>query len=597
MIENPVLSPAPTRTVARAASGLVVSVEGLAYAALAVLAALMRLLNLDWLPLDPGEAALSLPAWQAANGMPLAAVPGAPLLFQLQQLAFWLFHGGEAVARLAPALSGVVLVLAAWGLRPALGRPAALATAVLFAVSPLWVFYGRSVSPAGLSAALAVLLLGLVIRGGARGRVWVPIVAGLLLASGGVAITVAVAALLGWTLLQARGEQDAVAAKFAAMWPATVDRRRGAFAFAVTVVLAATGLALRPEGFAALVQLPLAFVTLAATGSGPVQGLLLPLLAYVPVTLAFGLVGLWLAWRLPSPMGPVLPLWALVGFVTALLAAPATVADFLLPLTLAAGLALGRLWSAVSEAFEWREDGVMTLILLVVAAYSLVTAFAAVADVQGAEEARLRLLGGLAVMGVLVLVYLFLWGAATTLRVVGLTWLVVGAFLGWSGSAALNYRASLVVAEPMRPTFVTPDATRLAADLVAVSMVRYRDPNAIPTVVDPNLAPVLGWQLRALRDLKWAEARGQRTEDAVITTAAISGGDEPAFGQSPYLGRRYLVRGSFVPTFLQEGAEDPWSFLRWLLRREPVRGPTIGGGNVQLDPASMYLKVDDEVNP
>ena len=592
---------APDRTADLAAdhaeSGLIVSAEWLSYAALATLAAMLRLFDLGWLPLDQGEAALSLPAWQAASGLPLPVVPGAPLLFQLQQLAFWLFHGGEGVARLVPALAGLVLVLAAWGLRPAFGRPAALATAALFALSPAWVFYGRSVAPAGLSAALAVLLLGLVVSGGRRGRIWVPIAAGLLVTSGGVAITLAVAGLLCWLLLRARGEQAALTAKLDELWSAPADRRWGAAAFGLTVVLAATGLALRPEGFAALIQVPAAFVAQAAAGLGPVQGMLLPLLAYVPVTLVFGLVGLLAAWRLPSPLGRLLPVWVLVGVLAAMLAGPATLADVLLPLTLAAGLALGRLWESVAEAFQWREEGVMTIILLVVAAYSLVTAFSAVSEVQGAEEAQLRLLGGLAVMGILALVYFFLWGAPTTLRVLGLTWLVLGGILAWSSGVALNYRPSLVVAEPLRPSFVTPDAARLAADLRSAALVRYRDPAAIRTVVDPALEPVLAWQLRELRDLDWAEARGQLDRDAVITPAAATGGEEPAFGPAPYLGRRYLVSGTFVPTFLAPGATDPWLFLRWLLRREPPRGPTVGGGNVMLEPASLYLKVDDEVNP
>ncbi len=599
MIESAEVSPGLTRPVTRTGSGtgLSVSVEGLSYAALVTLAAALRLFDLGWLPLDPAEAALSLPAWQAAAGQPLPVVPGAPLLFQLQQLAFWLLHGGDAVARLVPAVAGIVLVLAAWGLRPIVGRPAAMATAALFAASPLWVFYGRTVAPAGLSAALVVLLLGLVASGGRRARVWIPVTAGLLAVAGGVAISVAVAAGLGWLLLRARGEQPAVAAKLATLWPEPSDRRRGAVVFALTAALAATGLALRPEGFAALIQLPAAFVAQAGTGLGPVQGLLLPLVAYAPVTLVFGVAGLVAAWYLPSPLGRVLPVWVLVGWLLAMLAGPATFADLLLPLTLAAGLALGRLWESVSGAFQWREEGVMTLILLVVAAYALVTAFTAVSEVQGAEEARLRLIGGLAVMGILVLVYFFLWGAPTTLRVLGLSWLVLGALLAWSGGTALNYRASLVVAEPMRPTFVTPDAARLAADLSAASRVRFRDPDAIPTVADPAVAPALAWQLRSLGNLTWAEARGQLAGDAVITPVAVSGGEEPAFGPAPYLGRRYLVSGTFVPTFLTPGAMDPWLFLRWLLRREPPRGPTVGGGNVTLEAASLYLKVDDEVKP
>lgn len=576
--------------------GVTLRLETLGYLGLATLGATLRLVDLGWYPLDPQEAALALPAWQAAAGQPFATVPGSPLLFQLQQLAFWLVHGGDAWARLVPALAGVLLILAAAGLRPLVGRPAALATAAIFAASPAWVFFGRHVSATTLSVLGVVLLLALLARGGPRARTWAPIVAGLLLVSGGVALSFMLAMAAGWLVLRVSSRDRWLLTALAGLWSEPSERRRAVLLFLATVVLAATGLLVRPEGFAALVQLPAAWLQGAAVSTGPLMGLVLPLLAYAPVTLVFGGVGLLLAWR-RNAFGRILTLWALVGALAALFAGPATFADILLPLTLAAGIGLGGLARSVSRHFLWREEGLMTAILLVVAGYLLLTAFAAVSTAQGFEVAQKQLLLASVVLLLLVAVYWFLWGGYTTLRVLGLAWLVIGSMMAWSGGSALNYRRTMALAEPLRPTFVTPDGARLAADLVAASSNRLRDPDALTVVADPALQAALAWPLRSMRSQRWAIARGDISEDAVIVpgTAPVAEG-QPAFGPAPYLGREYLVSGSFFPSFLSGSAADPWLLLRWFLTREPIRDSTLGGA-VQFDRASLYLNADNEVNP
>jgi hypothetical protein len=238
----------------------------------------------------------------------------------------------------------------------------------------------------------------------------------------------------------------------------------------------------------------------------------------------------------------------------------------------------------------------MSAILLVVAGYLLLTALAATSTVQGYEVARPQFLGALGVLALLLLVYWFLWGSGTTLRVVGLSWLVVGGLLAWSGGTALNYAVRQALAEPLRPSFVTPDGARLASDLVEASQARHRDPHLIATVADPAVDAALAWRLRQLKNLRWAVARDEIEDEAVILEGiAPSTAEGPAFGPAPYLGREYLVSGSFQPTFLDLGA-DPWMGLRWLLTREPVRDATLGG-NVLFDRASLYLRVDEEVMP
>ena len=58
-----------------------------------------------------------------------------------------------------PALAGALAVPLTAGLRPLMGRAAALCAAALIALSPLWVFTGRSVAVDAIAIAVALALL------------------------------------------------------------------------------------------------------------------------------------------------------------------------------------------------------------------------------------------------------------------------------------------------------------------------------------------------------------------------------------------------------------------------------------------------------
>jgi hypothetical protein len=467
-------------------------------------------------------------------------------------------------------------------------------------VGGLWTFFGRNVSSVTLSAALLVLLIGLIANGGRPATVWLPIVAALLVAAGGAAYAAFIAGLLWWLGLQLEGRGQSIRDGVASRWPDGAARRTAAVAFVVTLALAATGLLLRPEGFAALVQEPAHWLQSLPSGAGPAYGLLLPLAVYAPVTLIFGLAGLAIAWRGAGGFGRFLVTWALVaGVIGVLGASPAAVAVVALPLTIAAGCGLGALAGALGRNFSWREDGVMTVILLVVAAYCLLSAFAAANPGDAGSSAVLQLGGGLAVLVILVLVYGLLWGVATTLRVLGLTVLIVGAAFGLSNSAHLSFRPRLDLAELMRPAFVTPDGVRLTQDLADASQARLRDPAGLSVVADPSLEPWLAWRLRDMRSVRWATAKDKITEDAVIipAVAEVKGAaGQPVFGPAPYMGRDYLVSGTWQPIFGTAAGFDVRRFLRWLLVRGPAANTVFSDG-VAFDRASLYLKVEQEVNP
>src|SRR5690606_28533863 len=96
----------------------------LLWAAVALVALGMRLVQLGTLPLSEGESALAYEAWRAASGESANLNRAAlnPFAFNLTNLHFYLFGAGDAVARIGSVIGGTLLVLSAWLYRPLLGR-------------------------------------------------------------------------------------------------------------------------------------------------------------------------------------------------------------------------------------------------------------------------------------------------------------------------------------------------------------------------------------------------------------------------------------------------------------------------------------------
>ena len=136
------------------------TIERMAYGAIAILALLLRLVGLGNLPMAPGEAAQAM----AALGLightgALPAAGASPLLLSLHSLTFLLTRASESAARVWPALAGVLLVLLAYGLREELGRLGALFAALLLAFSSSLVFWSRSATGESFALLAAMALI------------------------------------------------------------------------------------------------------------------------------------------------------------------------------------------------------------------------------------------------------------------------------------------------------------------------------------------------------------------------------------------------------------------------------------------------------
>ncbi len=547
--------------------------DALAAAALVAAAAVLRLVDLGWMPLDAAEAARALPAWRAAHGLAVERLPDAPLLFHLQRVVFALGADGDAAARLVPALAGTALAgAAAWCLPAAIGRSAALAAAAGFAFEPVWLFAGRRSSPDTLAALGVVVALGRWRGGHGAARRGGAVAAGLALAAGGsVAFSAAVAAAVVWGLGRVRGAAGGdrppgtEGAREAPEGLGPRARRRGAAVFAATLGLAVTGLLSRPDGVAAWLGGLAAWARPAAGAPGGAwDGFVLPLAVYAPVLAVFGVAGVLWAPRRTAAGGYVL-VWAAVALGIGLAGGgPERVVGAAAPLTLGAAVVVARLAASLRRGFRWGDDGVTAAILCLAAAYALAYAMAFTGAETPEDGAGLwrRAWLALVLAGALGVVYAVVWGRGLAGRVVGLTGLMGLGAMGWSNGARLNYRAALDLREPLRPAYVAPPAERLARDLADASRAATGDALGLPTVVDPALADALAWPLRARTALTWSTAPGADGGALVVTAAdaAPPSGDADA-------PRSYAVSGRWTPEFAGR-----LGFLRWYLQRRPAVG-------------------------
>jgi 4-amino-4-deoxy-L-arabinose transferase-like glycosyltransferase len=137
--------------------GITLSIEAIAWAAVILVAALFRLMDLGIRQLRPQEA---LPARAALEFSTGALSPDwlGDLTSGLTVLTFRVFGDSDTTARLAPALLGAVAVACLALYRPLLGRGAALIGALLVAISPVAVASARSFGPEAAALPLALLM-------------------------------------------------------------------------------------------------------------------------------------------------------------------------------------------------------------------------------------------------------------------------------------------------------------------------------------------------------------------------------------------------------------------------------------------------------
>ena len=187
-----------------------ISLYGVAWLIVGLVAVTLRLIHLDRFALSPSEARLAFDGWNLYSGAPLdpgQSLPETqPFLVLLESLSFFLFGANDVAARIVPALIGLAIFPLIALLRPVVGRASTIGMALLIAISPTVVYTSRLVDGNILLAFSALLVIVAVCRaglasrtGGETGRWAAAAGAGLalMLASGPESVSILIALAVG----------------------------------------------------------------------------------------------------------------------------------------------------------------------------------------------------------------------------------------------------------------------------------------------------------------------------------------------------------------------------------------------------------------
>lgn len=531
--------------------GLVVPLVPLAWAVVLVAALWLRLGAIEALPLAPDEAAWALEGRAIALGQ-AGDYRAQPLVPNLLATAFFLFTAADGPARLPSALAGAALCLTPLLFAGRLGRGAALAAAVLLALSPLSVLAGRTVGPAAFAALAAAAGAGCVFAAAARRDggwlVGTGLAVGLGLGSGFV--FVAQLAALGLA---------------AAIWPPFRGRidpltrawlGRAALAGLVGAILLDTLLLTRPNGVQAGLIGPfpawLGSIGLgrAALLAGFTLGLhelaLLLLAAYGAAVGERRLAGFLVAWAVAAWLLAVLTrVPDLGGFAGAVV-----------PLALLGGIGLTRLgWLARARRTAIWLSGLAALVPVVFLVFVL----------NGAVQRGGSPLGswgpiGLAAGGLLAVVLIAgAWLERAEVGVALALALGVVAIAVWLTSLT---RLNFVGFERGGPALLG-QSSRPELRLVE-ERVRdwWRQDPAGPVRVDASLRPVLEWALRDGPPVEWVSTPPDAPQRAIL--GGLTGAARP-----PGAWIRLVVAERYLPP---SGAFGPQALWRWFVQRQPFAG-------------------------
>jgi 4-amino-4-deoxy-L-arabinose transferase-like glycosyltransferase len=566
------------------------TVERAAYLGLALLALVLRLMNLGVVPLSDAEAAQALVAWNIYQDRPLDQVGYSPLIATLDLVGFALLGGSEFAARLGPALLSVALVLLPYGLRRYLGRAGALAASALFAISPTAVFLSRSVT-GDIGAAVGGLTLTVGVFGWLD---WEPnwrssrlswlIVAAvglvlLLTASPSAYSTLAL--LLGFVVLAAVVGDKRHAATAREGVAALRDQQLvswGSFVLVLVIGLlaVATALLFNLDGLGATADLLTIWLrgfapALAASGAYPAIFLIT---FYEALILLAGLFGLSVSLMRRRLFDLFLAWWFLGGIALNLLRSGRTQGEVLIslvPLTLLAGLALGMLWDSLREEGSWQKEGILFLTGLIIGGYAYVSLM------MYTRSGGLTIWLPVAGLGLFVgLVVLFgLWyDGVSALRGAALVVVVLLLIVTVAIGARLNNQQ---VADPRQPLVGVPAAGGIP-DLVTtveqLSSWRAGDRYLLIITGDRRLGPAVEWGLRRFQNVTWldkleswppigpSDASQSETYELGDLRVLLTLADDSLSLDEGYVGQDFAVRAFWSPAGLGGQALIRWIVLR-----------------------------------
>jgi uncharacterized protein (TIGR03663 family) len=537
------------------------TVERAAYLVIVLVAAAIRLVQLDLRPLAAAEAADAWRAWQLAWDGIVAGSTASPLVFALNLWTFEILGATDFLARLWPALAGALLPLLAYPLRARLGRGGALVTATLLALSPHLVFFSRYLSGDSMVALGALLLFVSLVRyhddHEERWFIVGAVALGLLLTAGSSAYL----ALVGLGLFVSAWEPQ--------VWrglgtlPIGKTTKRAAVGFALSVALTSTALLRRWDGLgdaAALLARWLAGFR-PSWGEYPFFWPGLRLLVDEPLLVVGGVAAILMLLReRRRGFATGLAAWAVGTLVVNTLHSGRQPGDLLVvivPLSLLAGPAFIRFLGGLDLREDWREAAIL---LGAVAVLSVMAFFWLAGYTQtGNQDYLFAFAVPLVILVGMAGFYYFGFKWEPTWRTLGLAGLAILALTTISVAWVSNHYV-----EPVRrPAIVLETGATGVRDLVGqvefISAQRVTDKHEIAvTIVGDPPSPILLWYFRRFTAARVVAGAGPEVGSPVVITPPSP---LPSLGEG-YAGSLFPVRDVWSPLTL--AGRD---FLRWLLYR------------------------------
>jgi hypothetical protein len=300
---------------------------------------------------------------------------------------------------------------------------------------------------------------------------------------------------------------------------------------------------------------------------------------YEPLILLAGLVGLSTGLLRRRLIDLFLVWWFFGGIALNLLRsgrANGAVLVPLVPLTLLAGFALGKLWHSLRAEGSWQKEGLLMIIGVIISGYAYISLMTF--SLSGGQTLWLPVAAVALFIGLVALFWVW-YEADSALRGVALVGIIALGVFTFSTGSRLNYTFAGVggggepVANPRQPLIQAPAAEGLAdlmATLQQISSWRAGDPYLLPIVADRRVGRIVEWQLRDFKDVTWVDS----VEAWASTTPSNTLADDddapvilaPAQIQlsleESYVGQDFAVRAVWSPVGLSGQSLVRWIFLR-----------------------------------
>ncbi len=561
-IETPEAEAMPDQAESRSHLSLA---DGL-YALIVFAAAVLRITDLDRIPLSAQEALEAFSAWQFMQTGPNLIDSASPAYLSITSLLMPFLGASDDTARLVPLLFGLGLIVLPWFIRDRLGQIGGLVAAALFAVSPLFAIISRSAGgdAIALFAVLLLLVASLHMRSGGGDR-WLyafAVAVGLGLASSPLFYSGVVTLAVAWSAQRLISPEPEPA-----HWP---ERSRILQAFilggAVLAVLSTRFFTYLP-GIGGSAQILGDWLTQFGWHAG-LQSFLNPFLVlgrYEIVLLPLGIFAIfWAVWR-NHPLGTLFTYWLLAGMILLLLQRGVLNNALLLPLAgyLLLGLASNQMLKPKRNRWTWAATG----IIIFFGAVTLVNVvrFLRVSLIE--QQVANLWITLMALAAVILFIYYF-WAEHKKSILQGL-WLGILFLLllyQWGTAWKFTHLSANDPRESWVEQATDDEVALLVSSLQELSRKAYNSDGDIPifSAVD---SPVLRWYLREFEQAQFGQTLPPGAQFEVIIS--------PASTIEPVLGDDYL--GGDFGLLLEESAEAPQSptpvldALRWSLFHESPR--------------------------